>query len=177
MLTSLFFLFTLKLTDSLNESKRMVAKGENAICLKEQIVLKKRYLRRMNSLNKKIRVLKLATLVPKTKIIAKASLGLTKKLQSALTIKYEANTLTNHSCKHSIVFFKNKNPFLQKGKIKRNPDESARYFKGNGYIFISSKILLKEVMKIKVKNNKKGKYLFQINQSSPILKMSTASLL
>lgn len=130
----------------------------------------------MKKLNTKIRLLKLATLVPKTKLLAMASLKVAKKIQSTITIKYEINTRSSHSCKYSRVFFKNKNPYLKLGKIKRNKDESAKYFKGNGCILISSKILIKEVFWIKVKNNQKGKSLFQIDQPSTLFSMPTASL-
>lgn len=166
LLLFLISIFAIKFINSIENSKVIIARGENALCLKHQIKLKQKYLAKMRKTNFKIKAFYLATLVPKTRVAAQGAIKILKSVQKTLTLKFEFDSNTSRYCKTSILFFKNKNPFFKNGKIRRSQDQSAKYFKSEGHILISSKIRPKELIKLNIKNNKQGKWLFQIIDSN-----------
>ena len=132
-----FGIFTIK--RQVKEYKIFVAQVDNFLCLKRKTKNLKKYLRFMKKTNKAIRSVRVASFIPKTRLIATASLKALKVSQNYKTKIYLLKSLSFTKCRNSLATKASEEIYSLRGVVIRNKDETAKKIKTKIKFLVRSK--------------------------------------
>lgn len=106
--------------------KSFTAQASNFLCLKRKSMNIKNYMKFMQRTNRAIQAAKIASLVPKSRAIALATLRALKRSQSIKTKSLLFSSSNQRDCRNSFTLPMAEEVYSKNGVIFRNKDETAK---------------------------------------------------